>query len=113
MKWYTLNDKKEVVTCSLEEANECDRRVKQEDVGDLWVSTVFLMMDHAYPFPHNEDDADYKPLIFETMIRNTATDEWEDYQERYYTYNEALTGHNAVVEKLKQGLPLDEEEIQQ
>ena len=111
LKWYTLNDKKEVKECSIQELEKCDRRVKQDDVGEYWVSTVFLTIDHSW----NEDNEDenYKPLIFETMIKNTVTGEWENFQQRYYTYDEALTGHNTVVERIKQGLPIDDEQDQQ
>lgn len=41
--------------------DDADRVVKQEDVGALWVSTVFMGLDH------NFGDTG-PPILFETMI---------------------------------------------
>ena len=62
-----------------------DRRVAQTTIGNKWVSTVFLGIDHAY---HSD-----KLQIFETMINNTDTNEWEDYQTRCATWEEAEKMH--------------------
>lgn len=95
--------------------------VKQEYVGDYWVSTVWLGLDHGWG--HGP------PLIFETMVFNhtkpkpppfpSTTDmesdemkEWlEDYPEqtsatdleceRYSTESDALEGHRRMVEKVQ------------
>ena len=108
MRWYRLNDKKEVVPCTIDELSDRDdRRVKQDVVGEYWVSTVFLTIDHAWNEPENPEK-DYQPLIFETMIKNTVTGGWEDFQNRDYTWDEAVAGHDLVVERLKQGLPIDD-----
>jgi hypothetical protein len=52
---------------------DCKNRiVKQEDVGELWVSTVFLALDHDFL-------RDGPPLLFETMVfrNSTAADQKE------------------------------------
>lgn len=60
-------------------------RVAETTVGELWVSTVFLGIDHAL-FAELDDP----PVIFETMIFNR--DE-ADYQTRCCTYDEAEVMH--------------------
>jgi hypothetical protein len=52
------------------------RRVAQDGVGDFWISTVWIGLDHAFRF--HPDEKDEPPLIFETMIHNNASHEWED-----------------------------------
>ena len=42
------------------------KRVAEDYVGPLWISTVWLGLDHSFNFLR-EDDNDYKPVIFETM----------------------------------------------
>ena len=39
------------------------------------------------------------PILFESMIFNGTNDE---YQRRYYTYDEALKGHNNLVKALEE-----------
>lgn len=58
------------------------RVVEQTTVGDLWVSTVFLPLNHQYF--HGP------PKIFETMIfgKDGDEDRW-----RYSTYKQAKRGH--------------------
>ena len=72
------------------------KRVAESHVGPLWVSTVWLGLDHSF--------GDGPPLIFETMVFATdGTDiDWsEQICERYSTEEEALAGHQAVVESLQ------------
>ena len=62
--------------------------VAQDRIGDLFVSTVFLGVNHAFlPGP---------PMIFETMIfeGDRAGDLW-----RYSTWDEAEAGHRRVCEE--------------
>jgi hypothetical protein len=69
-----------------------DRVVKQETLpNDYWVSTVWLGLDHNHSM-------EGPPLIFETMVTNPAG-EWEDYQERYSTEEEAMEGHKRAVRR--------------
>lgn len=102
LKKYRLTENKEIVECTLDEwshtysEDDKQRVVKQEDVGEYWVSTVFLGIDHRFI-----NTGQKPPILFETMIfKDRGIDLW---QERYCTYQEALDGHNAIVERLKNG----------
>ena len=64
-----------------------DRVVAKETVKDSDVSTVFLGLDHRYG---NEGP----PLVFETMVFGGPLDQE---CERYSTWEEAETGHKAMV----------------
>ena len=67
------------------------RRVAQDAVGDVRISTVFLGVDHN----HDEDDG--APILWETMVfRNGESDEMH----RYSTYDAAKQGHAAVVARI-------------
>lgn len=63
--------------------NMSNRRVAESQVGDVRISTVFTGSDWHDP-----------PRLFETMVFDGALDEqrW-----RYYTWDEAQEGHDAVV----------------
>lgn len=63
------------------------RRVSQTYIGNVHVSTVFLGLDHS--FGHGA------PLLFETMIFGGEHDE---FCMRYSTLEEAMRGHEKVVE---------------
>ena len=52
------------------------------------VSTVFLGLDHSF--------GGGKPILFETMIFGGK---YNDYQERYSTWEEAEVGHKKAVAK--------------
>lgn len=71
------------VRCSLEEAMNSVRTIKVDVFGEVTVSTVFLVTDHS--FSHSDS-----PVLFETMIFGG---QYNDYQTRYHTYDEALEGH--------------------
>ena len=60
------------------------RRVAETEVGDVGVSTVFLVIDHSY-------NPDSTPVLFETMIFGKDGD--SEYCERYCTWDEAVEGH--------------------
>jgi hypothetical protein len=73
-----------------------DRHVAKTDIvgpaGEkVWVSTVFLGIDHDYRFG-------YEPVLFETMVFGG---EFSDYMRRYKTWAEAEAGHNETVEMVK------------
>lgn len=76
------------VSCSLEEAMNNDRKIRLDVFGEVTVSTVFLITDHA--FSHSDS-----PVLFETMIFGG---QYNDYQTRYHTYDEALEGHTLACE---------------
>lgn len=65
------------------------RTVARTFIGTLWVSTVFIGLDHSF----GGDDA--YPAIFETMIFDDIED---DYQERCSTWAEAEEMHARAVE---------------
>lgn len=67
-----------------------DRVIEKTQINPgVNVSTVFLGVDHQF--------GEGPPLIFETMIfgGNRDQDQW-----RYSTYEQAASGHRAVVETL-------------
>lgn len=69
------------------------KRVASTDIGDIWLSTVWLGLDHQY--------GDGEPLIFETM-------QFDDGEagdcERYSTIEEAQAGHDAWVKRIEDHL---------
>lgn len=81
------------------EGNEEYRIVKQEMVGEYFVSTVWVGLNMSY--------WRYAPIkIFETMIFRIDEDmEIEDsirgYQQRYSTETEALKGHEKAIKIAK------------
>lgn len=76
----------------VEEHGVAYKRVAATEVGEVWVSTVWLGVDHNY------DDG--PPLIFETMILGGPNDGdmW-----RYTTEDEARAGHERVVALVREG----------
>jgi hypothetical protein len=67
-----------------------DRRVARTEVGDVEVSTVFLGTDHGFGYST-------RPILFETMVFGG---ELNLEQERYYTWDEAESGHAAMVARV-------------
>lgn len=67
---------------------DANRHVGDTHVGEAWISTVFLGMDHS--FTRSEH-----PILFETMIFGGKYDE---FQRRYHTWNEAEKGHWEIYE---------------
>lgn len=65
------------------EPNRARRIVRQDDVGDILVSTVFLALDHDHSLQG-------PPILWETMIFGGPHDQ---YQERYTSKDAALEGH--------------------
>jgi len=89
------------------------RRVAQDYVGKIHISTVFLPIDHGW-YPPNEE---HVPILFETMVfgydgRSPLRRWWEnfrgrehdeEYQWRYPTEADALEGHRRIVEAVSKG----------
>jgi hypothetical protein len=68
-----------------------NRVIKQETLpGGIRVSTVFLVMDHAFL-------DDEEPQLFETLVFN---DYGSGEMRRYSTWAEAEQGHDEIVAKL-------------
>lgn len=70
-----------------------NRVVKQENIGNLRVSTVFLGLDHDWSTTGS-------PLVFETMIF-VDSGYAEIYCDRCSTWDEALSMHEKAVEHAK------------
>lgn len=68
------------------------RIVFQTMVGEYKVSTVFLGMDHSLGVG--------PPLIWETMVFGPG-DTYEDFQQRYTLYDQALAGHIQAVTEVR------------
>lgn len=97
---YTLNDQHEPVPCDLLGlesvlADVDKRRVGWTEIGSIIVSTVFLGLDHNYT-------GKGPPILFETMI--DRGDGWDE-QERYRTWDEAVAGHAAAVDRVRSECP--------
>ena len=89
--WYRLVDKVPVPS-SMEEICllgdfQKDKAVRQELVNDGWISTVFLGLNH--------NCGDGPPILFETMVFGG---EFDGYQDRYSTWEEAEEGHKKAVD---------------
>lgn len=97
MNFYLLDEnKKPYKATSLREAlkiyeNPDMKITKQDYIGDVFVSTVFLGIDHSY-----EKKGD--PVLWETMIFGGKHDE---YQERYTSHEDALAGHQRAIDLVK------------
>lgn len=66
-----------------------ERHVLETHMGEWWVSTVHLVIDHSH--------GDGPPVIFETMVFVGWDDFNEVYCDRYSTLREAMTGHDVAV----------------
>ena len=92
MAWYILDENnKPIRSTSIDyskwlEDNPKRKAVKQEHIGDIFISTVFLGLDHAW----NSD----VPVLWETMIFGGEHDQ---YQDRYTSYEDALEGHKKAL----------------
>ena len=69
-----------------------DRRVSKTMLGQTTVSTVFLGLDHSF------GPSGTTPILFETMVFGGPL---SDDQRRYTTWDEAVQGHNEMVEACK------------
>lgn len=74
--------------------NHAYTRIGADDVGDYWISTVWIGINHAWR-------PGAPPLIFETMVFNNATEESDLDMERYSTEQEAIEGHQRMVDKVR------------
>ncbi|MNF56551.1 hypothetical protein D3C84_380410 [compost metagenome] len=89
---YVLDGKTPVQATLLEWAafyQTADRHVGNTKIGRIWISTVFLGIDHGY-------DPRQPPVLFETMVFGGG--ELHETMIRYATWAEAEAGHNDMVE---------------
>lgn len=93
--WVLNKDKRAVKAASVEEwglfFRSPERIVKQETIGDVKISTVFLGLDHQF--------GDGPPLLFETMIFGGKHDEFCD---RCTTWGEAEIMHQQALLKVEE-----------
>jgi len=80
-----------------------DRIVQQDQIGDYWVSTVFLGLDHGF----HVDRGIHPPILFETMTfigkphRDKDGNAVSESDDRYSTWDEALAGHLKICQRLR------------
>lgn len=69
-------------------------RIRSRTIGELWISTVFLGLDHSF--------MGGDPMLFETIIFKNG----EQYGncDRCSTHREALKQHQAALKQVKAGL---------
>ena len=98
--WYSLDKENNPVACvdmghymAWVENNQGQTIVKQDSIGDISVSTVFLGLDHSFSTPRNS------PILWETMIFGGEND--QAYQERYASYEQAIEGHQKAINFIK------------
>ena len=96
--WYKLNEKKEVVPATQDEAMEVwrdfdrHRRVAYDQTPQGFaVSTVFLALDHGFGG---------RGMFFETMIVD-GSGPLVGYQERYATWDQAVAGHARALARVR------------
>jgi hypothetical protein len=70
---------------------DADRHVAQTEIGDFWISTVFLGLDHQF--------GEGPPLLFETMVFNKDRDDL--WCERSSTWEEAEETHQRGVDYVR------------
>ncbi len=63
--------------------------IRENYVGGIHVSTVFLRLDHNYH--------DGPPILFETMVFGGKHDQ---YQRRYTSWDEAVLGHREILHEV-------------
>ncbi len=110
MTYWILDDQGEPVPCDddvlvwarwFEEQHEIHRRsghsplhVASTSVGDVWISTVFLAIDHNFLMIG-------PPLLFETKVFGLEGEDSERYDCRHHTRHQALAHHDQVVAELR------------
>lgn len=94
--YFILDENKKVIPCKnfIEWADFMERNqgtnfviVKKDNIGHKEVSTVFIGLNY-----------NNAPEVFETMVFNNGG---SDHCERYSTYEEAMNGHERIVEMIK------------
>ena len=95
MKKYILNGHTPVPTSDLLNwglwMESKERIVKQEDIGSMKISTVFLGLDHSF-------SEKGPPLLFESMIFNGPLDETQD---RCSTWDQAEEMHENMCKRAR------------
>lgn len=101
--WYILDKDNKPIESNIIEYSEWEEKnpelktIKQDYIGDIFVSTVFLGLDHKPWF----SDVNDEHILWETMIFNGEHDQ---YQERYTSIEEAIKGHETALKLVNQEL---------
>lgn len=74
-----------------------DRTVRKDNIGEIFISTVFLGIDHSFL-------EEGPPVLFETMIFGGDHD---GYQARYTNWDDAVEGHGIAMDLVK-GLTIED-----
>lgn len=101
MKFYKLDEDKEISECSCHEWTTSRKRVGYNEIDDYIISTIFLGIDHNF-----DPDESGPPVLFETMVFDIRGE--NIYMERYCTYKEAKVGHERAIQWVKDGCKEDE-----
>ena len=89
--YYRLNDDNTISEVNNVFESNIGKRVMFDQVGNVIVSTVFLGLNHSM-MPGTD------PILFEGMIFGG---EFDGEQDRYYTYDDAIRGHECAVKLVK------------
>lgn len=104
-KFYILSEDGERPVCCLdlhkwglwyEDAN---RVVKQEEVGHLWISTIFLGIDYSW--------GNGPPIVWETMVFRNNLRQGEEMDRCAGNREQAIAMHEAMVERMKAVVALE------
>lgn len=91
--WYILDESNKLLAVNVEDYINWSRLnstiVKQDKIGEVFVSTVFLGLDHSF----NSSI----PILWETLVFGIENDM---YQNRYASYEDALIGHQKTLDKI-------------
>lgn len=98
MEKYILGEDQKPALCNdlmkwlewFEDANESGSlRIAEDSVGDYRVSTIFLGINHQFKYGD-------RPILYETIVFDKEGN--DVLQHRYSTREEALTGHQELIE---------------
>lgn len=113
---YILDDNDNVIPCEDTmkwgkwfEENRIRRILCRTHVTpDVYVSTVFLCLDHGLGHPLQS-----KPILWETMVVGLKGDIAEEYEgyERYDSREDAIKGHLGMVDKVKEDIKKQAKDI--
>ena len=98
IKWYILDENHtprvaDVIEAGIWMEKKDNIIVKKTQVDkNILVSTVFISLDHSF-----EINKKHIPILFETMIFGG---EYDQYQERYETWDQALEGHEECIQMI-------------
>lgn len=99
-----LGEGREAIRAWGEMMGDKDRRtVAAEEIKNIYVSTVFLGLDHGF--------GDGPPLLFETMafVHDGGDVKYDQVCWRYATWDEAERGHRDMCQRIRDGTELEDE----